>query len=413
MATARSTPSMAEDPARIQELKEELYEACVNNGSIGRLYTQKDLFALDVVPEDSPMLLMRVVQGLTDDKLLVPVNDQRKGLCWKYRTREDAQKYINLPSSDAVLVYSIIDEAGADGIWSRAVLRRLGMHDATLKQALKQLESKGFISEMKSVEHPNKKMYIKANLKPSEKATGGPWYNDSTLDEAFIDELERVVFDIVKTQSTYKSHVNGTAAATGARAPKKAIKGSADQAKKGKKRSAVEAGVDGGEKPRVNGHAAATAEAAAVAAARKNVLRPLPAGYKGYPTTKQIAVLIGKAGIAKNQTLAEDDIQQLVDVLVFDGLIEPVHHGYEPRKPGYRATAIPRLDDAATSDSNQLDVVRMGPPARENGLTEAPCGKCPVFELCEEGGPVSPRTCIYYNRWLGLEEEKKPEVVEL
>ncbi|EJT78542.1 DNA-directed RNA polymerase III subunit RPC6 [Gaeumannomyces tritici R3-111a-1] len=413
MATARSTPSMAEDPARIQELKEELYEACVNNGSIGRLYTQKDLFALDVVPEDSPMLLMRVVQGLTDDKLLVPVNDQRKGLCWKYRTREDAQKYINLPSSDAVLVYSIIDEAGADGIWSRAVLRRLGMHDATLKQALKQLESKGFISEMKSVEHPNKKMYIKANLKPSEKATGGPWYNDSTLDEAFIDELERVVFDIVKTQSTYKSHVNGTAAATGARAPKKAIKGSADQAKKGKKRSAVEAGVDGGEKPRVNGHAAATAEAAAVAAARKNVLRPLPAGYKGYPTTKQIAVLIGKAGIAKNQTLAEDDIQQLVDVLVFDGLIEPVHHGYEPRKPGYRATAIPRLDDAATSDSNQLDVVRMGPPARENGLTEAPCGNCPVFELCEEGGPVSPRTCIYYNRWLGLEEEKKPEVVEL
>ncbi|KLU82104.1 DNA-directed RNA polymerase III subunit RPC6 [Magnaporthiopsis poae ATCC 64411] len=355
MATARSTPSTAEDPAKVQELKDELYEACVNNGSVGRLYTQKDLFALGVIPEDSPMLLMRVVQGLTDDKLLVPVNDQRKGLSWKYRTRADAQKYNNLPSSDAVLVYSLIDEAGADGIWSRVILRRLGMHDATLKQALKQLESKGFISEMKSVEHPNKKMYIKANLKPSEKATGGPWYNDSTLDEAFIDELERVVFDIV------------------------------------------------------NGHAATEA-----AGARKNVLRPLPAGYKGYPTTKQIAVLIGEAGIAKNQTLEEDDIQQLVDVLVFDGLIEPVHHGYEPRKPGYRAAAIPRLDDAATSDSNQLDVVRMGPPARENGLTEAPCGKCPVFELCEEGGPVSPRTCIYYNRWLGLETEaKKPEVLEL
>lgn len=92
MATARSTPSTAEDPARIQELKEELYEACVNNGSVGRLYTQKDLFALGVIPEDNPMLLMRVVQGLTDDKLLVPVNDQRKGLSWKYRTRADAQK---------------------------------------------------------------------------------------------------------------------------------------------------------------------------------------------------------------------------------------------------------------------------------------------------------------------------------
>ena len=50
MATARSTPASAEDPARIQELKEELYEACVNNGSVGRLYTQKDLFAIGVIP---------------------------------------------------------------------------------------------------------------------------------------------------------------------------------------------------------------------------------------------------------------------------------------------------------------------------------------------------------------------------
>ncbi|TLS29115.1 hypothetical protein PpBr36_00061 [Pyricularia pennisetigena] len=405
MATARSTPSTTDDPAKLQDLKEELYEACVNHGSPDRLYGQKDLLALGVVSEDNPTLLLKVIQGLTDDKLLVPVNDARKGgLAWRYRTREDAAKYATLPSSEAMLVYTLIDEAGADGIWSRAILRRLGMHDATLKQALKQLESKGFISEMKSVEHPNKKMYIKANLRPSEKATGGPWYNDSTLDEAFIDELERVVFDIVKARSTYRSHASDSATA---KAPKKAaVKGTATAA--GKKRTAAEAGVDsatnGDAHPKVNGH---TADAAALSSSRRHKLRPLPAGYKGYPTTKQIAVMIQEAGIAKNQTLEEDDIQQLVDVLVFDGLIEPVHHGYEPRKPGYRAAEVARLDDVTLSDQNQMDVVRMGPPARENGLTEAPCGRCPVFELCEEGGPVSPLTCIYYNKWLGLQTEEK------
>jgi DNA-directed RNA polymerase III subunit RPC6 len=34
------------------------------------------------------------------------------------------------------------------------------------------------------------------------------------------------------------------------------------------------------------------------------------------------------------------------------------------------------------------------------GLTESPCGLCPSFEFCKEGGPVNPQECVYYGEWL-------------
>jgi DNA-directed RNA polymerase III subunit RPC6 len=34
------------------------------------------------------------------------------------------------------------------------------------------------------------------------------------------------------------------------------------------------------------------------------------------------------------------------------------------------------------------------------GWSEAPCGRCPVFDFCKEGGPVEPSGCEYYGEWL-------------
>ncbi|KAJ3557046.1 hypothetical protein NM688_g1683 [Phlebia brevispora] len=34
------------------------------------------------------------------------------------------------------------------------------------------------------------------------------------------------------------------------------------------------------------------------------------------------------------------------------------------------------------------------------GLAQAPCGRCPVFDFCKEGGPVNPGECHYYGDWL-------------
>ncbi|KIY91746.1 hypothetical protein MNEG_16218, partial [Monoraphidium neglectum] len=33
-------------------------------------------------------------------------------------------------------------------------------------------------------------------------------------------------------------------------------------------------------------------------------------------------------------------------------------------------------------------------------LTSLPCGRCPVADQCRDGGPISPQTCEYYEKWL-------------
>lgn len=33
-------------------------------------------------------------------------------------------------------------------------------------------------------------------------------------------------------------------------------------------------------------------------------------------------------------------------------------------------------------------------------MTAAPCGVCPVFDECTEGGVISPATCPYLSKWL-------------
>ena len=33
-------------------------------------------------------------------------------------------------------------------------------------------------------------------------------------------------------------------------------------------------------------------------------------------------------------------------------------------------------------------------------LTDVPCGVCPVAGQCHDGGVISPKTCVYYDKWL-------------
>jgi len=59
-----------------------------------------------------------------------------------------------------------------------------------------------------------------------------------------------------------------------------------------------------------------------------------------------------------------------------------------------------RQKDREAGIGLDLPIFGMEPPG--NGLTEVPCGRCPVFELCEEGGPVSPANCVYFDQWLEI-----------
>lgn len=406
MSSSKTNSASDADPSKIALLKDALYDAMIDSaaGDANARFDQEDLMGLKIT-NDLHMLL-QLIQGLMTDKLLLPFNRTGGGTVWGYRSVADATKYRTL-NREQSMVYEMVEGAGADGIWSRTLKARLGFHDSVLKTHLKFLESKNYVSEMKSVEHPNKKMYIKAGLRPSDRAAGGSWYTDGELDEAFISELLKFVFDYVTQQSTYR-HIES--APSRKKEPKKGVlkgDGAMSAKAKGKKRAADDMSTeDPAPKP-----ATASSKKQTPREPKQVQLLPLPAGYNGYPTTRQIAQFIAGTNITET-TLTIPDVQQLVDVLVYDGLLEPIEASSASKPPRYRTvrplatdptpmTAMMR--DSSIMDMEVLDlgVADMGAHPLSNGLTEAPCGNCPVFELCEEGGPVSPGSCVYFQRWLG------------
>ncbi|KAG6263428.1 hypothetical protein E4U49_002253 [Claviceps purpurea] len=390
-AASAAGNSDAAGTAKLSVWKEALYERCQEFGPDSHMFSQDDLLRLDVIPNKDLLLLARVVQSLSDDKLFITMREASGQVFWKWRDAQEAHKYKKCTTDEQVMVYSLIDDSGGDGVWSQTLQKRLNMHDSVLKNTLKQLQTIGLIAPFKNVEHPNKKMFIKASIRPSDRATGGPWYTDQNLDEAFIEELQRVVFDFVKRQSGYLSS-HGVPAASRSQTPRKGVvKGAVD---KGKKRDASEMSKPPSKAVKI----------APGATTRKQepVRLPLPAGYTGYPTVRDIARLLSSSGITNNTILSEDDVRKLVDVLVWDNLIEPVKVA---GKLGYRVSRIAKQSTENWAGRDDPTGREGGPEPYISPYTEAPCGKCPVFSFCEEGGPVGPSNCEYFKTWLGLELE--------
>lgn len=82
--------------AKLEILKDALYDAVRETGSETRLFSQRDLLDLNVIPDDAKLgkmgLLLQIVQSLCDDKLFIGTNSPATGLAWKWRSREDARK---------------------------------------------------------------------------------------------------------------------------------------------------------------------------------------------------------------------------------------------------------------------------------------------------------------------------------
>ncbi|KAI2604516.1 RNA polymerase Rpc34 [Hypoxylon fragiforme] len=365
-------------------LKDQLYaaceEACKDNPD--RLFSQEDLTALNVVPAKDVKKLLQIVQILTKERLFAPVHFH-SGLAWRLRPEAEAAKYQALTSEDQVLVYEIIDSAGPEGSWQQDIKKRLNLQDNALRKALKELEIKRFINQFTTVENTSKKMWIKYGMQPSARATGGPWYTDQFLDEAFIDALQSVVVNIIKEKGSYRSTAERNVRSVSPVLPKKGVirGGLSDAAIKSKKRSADAISKD--DPPSTS---------STTSKFRGAVRLPLIAGYTGYPTAQEITADIVKMNVAKGQPLKTEHVQELIDILVWESRIEEVKMG---DRVGYRAVRVSKHNpDIVKLDSEDFW------EARTNGLTTVPCGKCPVFELCEEGGPVWAGGCEYFDKWL-------------
>jgi DNA-directed RNA polymerase III subunit RPC6 len=225
------------------------------------------------------------------------------------------------------------------------------------------------ISDMKSVEHPTRKMYIKASLQPSERATGGAWFTDGDLDEDFIETIMKILYQYIKKRSWYNSQDRDRKK----KMPKKTHrKVTPEEVKAARDKALGPMDVK-------------MEDREPVVKTEYERLLPLPAGYQEYPTVDEMTAFILDKEVSKGTTLSSQEIQQLLDLLVYDGKIERLVAGPE-------AFAYKSVRKTFLEEDEQMNSV----------LTEAPCGRCPVFDLCEEGGPVGPSNCEYFSDWLDL-----------
>lgn len=268
------------------------------------------------------------------------------------------------------MVYSLIDEAGSEGLWTKTIKARSQLHDVLFRGVIKFLESRNMISDMKSVEHPTRKMYIKSTLRPSDRATGGPWYTDGELDVAFIEHMKSACEGYIQKRTFYSSSSVPNSVVK-KREPKKIKKSTVEE---------VKASRDKVLGPRMKPPGLSERQKRKL---DNDKLLPMPAGYKDYPTCDELTAHIDSSGIS-DTILTAVDVQQLLDILDFDGRIERIMSG--DGEWAYRTLR----ESLREEDIGQQT------------LTEAPCGRCPVFDLCEEGGPVGPSNCEYFTDWLTL-----------
>lgn len=173
-------------------------------------------------------------------------------------------------SQDEALIYSYIEEAGRDGIWTKTLHGKTNLHHNVITRCLKTLEAQRYVKQVKSVKNPTRKIFMLASIEPSIEMSGGPWFTDAEIDTEFIDNLLSVIWRFTVTKSfpgAFKSSPTG------------------------------------------------------------KLQESYPATYKGYPTTSEIHEFVTESGIT-NVILTLVDIRTLCEVLVYDGKLERIDSGY-------------------------------------------------------------------------------------
>ncbi|KAB2574541.1 putative dna-directed rna polymerase iii subunit rpc34 protein [Lasiodiplodia theobromae] len=339
--------------------KDQLYDKCAERPP-GTIFFQEDLSLFNIAKDVEE--LVRICQELVDSHLFELLekghNNWDRVLCWRLRSREDAAKLRGMDPNER-LVYSHISSAEDQGMWTRTIKAKTNFHQTVINKALKSLEGKRLVKSITSVKHPGRKIYMLAHLTPSEEVSGGPWHTDGELDIELIEQISTVILNYVEQNSWVEQKPHHVSKAD--------IKRKKEQAQRSASNAVPEApkyrpalGRSGG------------------------LLLPHPPGYRNYPTASSILEFIEKSGVIEGVVIREMDLRSLLDNMVFDGKIERMG------AMGYRSVrgAMEAANDAELAEGYG------------NGLTQAPCGRCPVFNLCEEGGPVSASNCEYFEEWL-------------
>ncbi|XP_073484271.1 DNA-directed RNA polymerase III subunit RPC6 [Lithobates pipiens] len=121
-------------------------------------------------------------------------------------------------------------------------------------------------------------------------------------------------------------------------------------------------------------------------AARDSKQNPMIQRNSSFASSHEVWKYICELGISKVE-LSMEDIETILNTLIYDGKVE--------------MTIIAAKEGTVGSVDGQLKLYRgVNPIIQPAGLVRTPCGLCPVFDDCQEGGDISPSNCIYMSEWL-------------
>ncbi|KAF7683694.1 putative DNA-directed RNA polymerase III subunit rpc6 [Astathelohania contejeani] len=113
-------------------------------------------------------------------------------LCYKKSTEHKIE--------EEKIIYNLIKESGGKGMWLRDLSAKTHIPQNLISKLLKSLESRKQIKAVKSIKN-NRKVYIAYDENPSEELTGGIFYNESNVDEEFINEMMKIIYTFIYKNS--------------------------------------------------------------------------------------------------------------------------------------------------------------------------------------------------------------------
>ncbi|KAK3075143.1 34-kDa subunit of RNA polymerase III (C) [Teratosphaeriaceae sp. CCFEE 6253] len=359
-----------------------------------KVFFQSDVQTLADSAAKTVLQLLNLLQELQSHALL-RASRLQGALCWSTRPRAAADAISGLPTNERT-IYEYVEDAHTKGIWQKEVKKRSGIEEQKVQRALGKLEGARLVKVVKNVRAPAQKTYMLFHLVPSDDVTGGSFFDAGDLDESLIEEVGNLIVFHVRMCSWVESKV---------RRPKRdapspdpvsdhdadTAAGAANPASPSRKRKRGTADIEDDPALRRGkpGHHATESVVVQLA---------WPAYSRDYPTAGSIHNFITttdaiRASKAAQLTVAE--IQGVIDVLVWDDKLEKVGSGYRTvRGVDFKPPGL--VADEDDEDDEDAD----GEGGDGNGLTQVPCGKCPVFELCGDAGPVTAGGCEYFGEWL-------------
>ncbi|KAF2795215.1 DNA-directed RNA polymeras-like protein III subunit Rpc34 [Melanomma pulvis-pyrius CBS 109.77] len=354
-ASPPAPPPKDDDVPAEVSLIDLLYDKCAQAPE-GTVFFQRELSNMQVA--NTMTELTSLLQELCDRHLMKLMTFDNEP-CWKLRSKTEAEKMRRL-TPDERLLYHHIDQVQSEGIWSKALRARTNVTQQVLTKCLKSLESKDLVKSVMSVKFPNRKMYLLKHLRPSEDIAGGPWQSDGEFDSGLIAIISGLVAQHVEQETCIRVPGNWnnyvpedrTAAIAQKKAQVQAVPDIEDVLPTKSFR------------PPKSG----------------NTSRLVHRHKPKYPTAASISTWITDKQVLRDKEVREDDMEQLLEMMVLDGRLEKISGN------NYRTTLT-------TTDEPVF-----------NGFVDAPCGTCPVFDLCGDEGDICARTCVYFDEWLGSEE---------